>query len=73
MDIAAYLHQVRHQYESGHATEHSYRPPLQALFNSIDPALTVGSGKKSAAQSGARLSFGGLFGGFLKDGIKSFV
>jgi hypothetical protein len=41
MDIAGYLEQVRHAYESGHATEHSYRPALHALFQSIDPALTV--------------------------------
>ena len=41
MDIAAYLDQVRAAYASGHATEHSYRPALHALFRSIDPALTV--------------------------------
>jgi hypothetical protein len=41
MDIAGYLEQVRQQYASGHATEHSYRPALHALFKSIDPALTV--------------------------------
>ena len=41
MDIAGYLEQVRHAYESGHATEHSYRPALHALFKSIDPAVTV--------------------------------
>jgi len=41
MDIAGYLDQVRSAYESGHATEHSYRPALHALFKSIDPALTV--------------------------------
>lgn len=41
MDIAGYLDQVRSRYASGQATEHSYRPALQALFESIDPALTV--------------------------------
>ena len=41
MDIAAYLDQVRSKYASGQATEHSYRPALQSLFESIDPALTV--------------------------------
>lgn len=41
MDIAAYLDDVRAQFESGHATEHSYRPALYKLFQSIDPALTV--------------------------------
>ena len=41
MNIGEYLDQVRAQYASGHATEHSYRPALHALFESIDPALTV--------------------------------
>lgn len=41
MDIGSYLDQVRAQYASGHATEHSYRPALYTLFKSIDPALTV--------------------------------
>ncbi len=41
MKIGAYLDQVRAKYESGHATEHSYRPALQVLFESIDPALGV--------------------------------
>lgn len=41
MDIAGYLEQVRRAYESGDATEHSYRPALQSLFQSIDPKLTV--------------------------------
>lgn len=41
MDIAAYLDEVRAQFESGHATEHSYRPALFRLFQSIDPAITV--------------------------------
>lgn len=41
MDIGDYLDQVRKQYDSGHATESSYRPALHELFQSIDPALTV--------------------------------
>lgn len=41
MDIAAYLDEVRTQFESGHATEHSYRPALHRLFQSIDPAIRV--------------------------------
>lgn len=41
MNIAEYLDEVRKQYASGHATEHSYRPALHALFRSIDPKLTV--------------------------------
>ena len=41
MNIQSYLDQVRAKYASGQATEHSYRPALQALFESIDPGLTV--------------------------------
>jgi hypothetical protein len=41
MQIATYLDRVRAIYASGQATEHSYRPALHALFQSIDPALTV--------------------------------
>lgn len=41
MNIQSYLDQVRAKYASGQATEHSYRPALQLLFESIDPALTV--------------------------------
>ncbi len=39
--ISDYLDQLRGLYGSGHATEHSYRPALHALFGAIDPALTV--------------------------------
>lgn len=50
MNIAGYLDQVRAQYASGRATEHSYRPALYELFQSIDPALTVvNEPKKSEA------------------------
>ncbi|MCP5397261.1 MAG: DNA methyltransferase [Sphingomonadaceae bacterium] len=41
MDIAGYLDQVKALYDSGQATEHSYRPALYALFQSIDPAIQV--------------------------------
>lgn len=50
VQVSEYLRQVRSQYESGRATEHSYRPALYALFQSIDPALTVvNEPKKSEA------------------------
>lgn len=50
MNIQSYLDQVRAKYASGQATEHSYRPALQMLFESIDPALTViNEPKKSEA------------------------
>lgn len=50
MNIAGYLDEVRAKFASGHATEHSYRPALQALFQSIDPALTIiNEPKKSEA------------------------
>ena len=41
MNEHSFLDQVRAKYASGQATEHSYRPALQSLFESIDPALTV--------------------------------
>ena len=50
MDIGGYLEDIRAKYVSGQATEHSYRPALQKLFASIDPALTViNEPKKSEA------------------------
>jgi hypothetical protein len=50
LDIQAYLDEVRAKYASGQATEHSYRPALQKLFESIDPELTViNEPKKSEA------------------------
>lgn len=39
--VADHLAQVRAKYASGEATEHSYRPALQALFEGVDPAITV--------------------------------
>lgn len=41
MLISDYLDQIRAKYASGQATEHSYRGALEALFQGIDPALTV--------------------------------
>lgn len=41
MDIAGYLAKIRALYASGQTTEHSFRPALHDLFQSIDPALTV--------------------------------
>lgn len=41
MNIGDYLDTVRAKFASGHATEHSYRAALEALFQSIDPAIEV--------------------------------
>ncbi len=41
MDIAGYLVEITRIYESGAATEHSYRAPLQRLFESIDDSAKV--------------------------------
>ncbi|WP_120716761.1 type ISP restriction/modification enzyme [Tsuneonella amylolytica] len=41
MNISDYLDEVVAKYRTGQATEHSYRPALQRLFESIDPTLTV--------------------------------
>ena len=41
MDFAAYLDEIRAVYKTGVASEHSYRPALLRLFQSIDPALDV--------------------------------
>ena len=41
MDIAGYLSEIRALHKTGQATEHSYRPALSRLFQSIDPALEV--------------------------------
>jgi hypothetical protein len=41
VNISEYLDEVRSKYETGQASEHSYRPAIQKLFDSIDPALTV--------------------------------
>ena len=50
VDIADYLDEVRAKYASGQATEHSYRPALQKLFESISSEITViNEPKKSEA------------------------
>lgn len=41
MLISYYVDQIRAKYASGQATEHSYRGALEALFQGIDPALTI--------------------------------
>lgn len=41
MDFNAYLNEIRRVYASGETTEHSFRPALERLFQSIDPALIV--------------------------------
>lgn len=41
MDIPGYLDEIRTLYRTGQSTEHSFRPALERLFASIDPALTV--------------------------------
>lgn len=48
MDIHSYLKEVRAKFVSGQTTEHKYRAVLQALFQSIHPALTaINKPKKS--------------------------
>ena len=41
MDIQGYLNEIRALYASGLTTEHSFRPALSRLFESIDNELTV--------------------------------
>lgn len=41
MDIQGYLNEIRKLYQGGQTTEHSFRPALARLFESIDPGLTV--------------------------------
>lgn len=41
MDIADYLSEITEIYKSGDATEHSYRAPLQRLFESIDDGARI--------------------------------
>ena len=41
MDVAGYLAEIRKLYASGQSTEHSFRPALYRLFQSIDAELTV--------------------------------
>lgn len=53
MDIAGYLTKIRALYTSGQSTEHSFRPALSELFQSIDPALTVINEPKHLTEVGA--------------------
>ena len=52
MDIAGYLDEITRIYNSGDATEHSYRAPLQRLFESIDDTALGLSTSPSAAKAG---------------------
>ena len=53
MDIKGYLTKIRALYESGQTTEHSFRPALCELFQSIDPALNVINEPKQLTDVGA--------------------
>ncbi len=35
IDVSGYLNEIRRLHASGQATEHTYRPALQKLFDSI--------------------------------------
>ena len=41
IDVTAFFASVQAKYATGQATEHSYRPALEKLLKSINPALTV--------------------------------
>jgi hypothetical protein len=41
VDIGRYISALRSKYKSGQATEHSYRPILEALFESIGTGITA--------------------------------
>jgi hypothetical protein len=53
MDIQGYVNEIRALYASGQTTEHSFRPALARLFESIDPALTVINEPKRLVEVGA--------------------
>lgn len=53
MDIAGYVAEIRALYRSGQSTEHSFRPALARLFQSIDPDLTVINEPKRLVDVGA--------------------
>jgi hypothetical protein len=53
MDIQGYLSDIRALHASGQTTEHSFRPALARLFQSIDPALTVINEPKHITDVGA--------------------
>lgn len=53
MDIQGYVNDIRALYASGQTTEHSFRPALARLFQSIDPTLTVINEPKRLVDVGA--------------------
>lgn len=53
MDVAGYLERVRTLYASGQTTEHSFRPALVELFQSIDPTLSIINEPKHLTDVGA--------------------
>lgn len=53
MDIAGYLTEIRKLYASGQSTEHSFRPALYRLFQSVDAGLTVVNEPKHLTDVGA--------------------
>lgn len=53
VDIAAYLAEVRKLHASGQTTEHSFRPALARLFESIEAGLTVINEPKHLTDVGA--------------------
>ncbi len=53
MDIAGYVSEIRALHAIGQRTEHSFRPALARLFQSIDPTLTVINEPKRLVDVGA--------------------
>jgi hypothetical protein len=53
MNLQGYVHEIRQLHASGQTTEHSFRPALARLFNSIDLALTVINEPKHITDVGA--------------------
>lgn len=53
MDIPGYLDKIRKLHASGQSTEHSFRPALAELFQSIGPDLTVINEPKHLTDVGA--------------------
>jgi hypothetical protein len=41
MPVTAFLHQAQSLLQVGNATEHSYRPALQTLFQAVLPGVTA--------------------------------
>ena len=53
MDIQSYINEIRALHKSGQTTEHSFRPALSRLFESIDSNLTVINEPKRLTDVGA--------------------